>query len=194
MLGLGGGGLEIVLAFEDGPLIPGALVRGAKVFDLGASGPDVVGRVLSSLLCLVGLGDLAALGDLVAEVGLEMAGLVVLITGCLAGCGCQPEFRALVGGESVRFIVGLALSTNKESLLFDRLRADLCTGGDFFAGSLLGFLGAFPVVSRFFEGGERSFLAADSFLSNFSLGGRAGAVEDVTGGGVGVDPFGLLSR
>lgn len=149
----------MVLLFEDETLRPGTLVRVAKVFDLRASGPDVVGRVLSSLLCLVGLGDLACLGDLVAEVGLEMAGLVVLITGCLAGCGCQPEFRALVGGESVSFIVGLALSTNKESLLFDRVRADLCTGGDFFTGTctLLGFLGASPfetVVSCLFEGGE----------------------------------------
>lgn len=132
-----------------------------------------------------------------AEVGLEMAGLVVLRTGCLAGCGCQPEFRALVDGESVCFIVGLAFLTNKESLLFDRLRVDLCTGGDLFTGSLLGFLGGCPfetVVSWLFEGGERPFLAADSFLSSFSLGGSAGAVGDVTGGGVGVDPFGLLSR
>ena len=53
-----------------------------------ATGPDMVGRRVSSLLLLVGRGDLAGLGDRAAEFGLERVGLVavaVLRTGFLAG-------------------------------------------------------------------------------------------------------------
>ena len=155
-----------------------------------ADGPDIVGRCVSSLLLLVGLGDLAGLGDRAAELGLEMVGLLavaVLRTGFLAGCGCQPVFRVMVGGECVRFTGGLGLSTNKESVLLDLLSEDLFVGGDFFMGALLGRFEA--VVSLLFVGGEGFFLAADSFLSSLSLEGRAGATGDF---GVGVLAF--LSR
>ena len=198
-LGLGGGGLvptEVVLTFVGCTLRPGAFVRVANVFDFKGSGPDIVGRDVSSLLRLFGLGDLAGRGDLPAEDGLEMAGLVVLMTGCLTACGCQPVLRMLAGGECICFTGGLGLSTSSESVLFDLLREDLFTGGDFFAGSLLGLAGTcttVAVVSLLFIGGEGSFLAADSFLSSFSLEGRAGA-GDLTAGGVGVDPFCFLSR
>ena len=207
VLGLGGGGLEpkeVVLEFEDGILRAGALVLVAKVVDrvllmcwregddLTAIGPDTVGRDVSSLLLLFGLGDLAGLGDLVAVFGLETVGLLevaVLRTGFFAGCGCQPVFRVMEGGECVCFTGLFGLSNNKESELLDLLRDDLFIGGDFLTGDLLGRFKA--GVSLFFMGGEGFFLAADNFLSSFSLEGRAGTIGDF---GVGVDPFFLLSR
>ena len=85
----------------------------------------------------------------------------------------------MVGGECVRFTGRFGLSTNKESVLLDRLREDLFTGGDFFMAN----------VSLLFAGGEGFFLAAVSFLSSLSLEGRAGATGDF---GVGV--LALLSR
>ena len=203
-VGLGGGGrepMDIVLTFEGGALRPGAPVLVAKVVDrcllawwrvgddLTPTGPDMVGLCVSSLLLLAGLGDLAGRGDLVAEFGLERAGLVevaVLRTGFLAGCGCQPVFRVMVGGDCARFTggFGFGLSANKESVLLDLLRDDLFIGGDFFTGCTLE-----ADVSLLFAGGEGFFLVADSFLSSFSLEGRAGTTGDF---GVGVLAF--LSR
>lgn len=147
------------------------------------------GRDDSSLLLLVGLGDLAGLGDLVdvAELGLEMEGLleeVVLVTGLLTACGCQPVLRVRVGGEWTRFTVGLGFSVNKESVLFDLFRDDLCAGGDLFTSDLSGFL------DRFVADVSLLGLAADTF----SLGGREGAVGDLIAGEVGVDFLLLLSR
>jgi hypothetical protein len=93
----------------------------------------------------------------------------------------------MVGGECERFTGGFGLSTNKESVLLDRLREDLFIGGDFF---ICGLLCRFEVVvSLLFPGGEGFFLAAVSFLSSFCLEGRAGATGDF---GVGV--LALLSR
>ena len=85
----------------------------------------------------------------------------------------------MVGGECARFTGRFGLSTNKESVLLDRLREDLFTGGDFFTAD----------VSLLFAGGEGFFLAADSFLLSLSLEGRAGTTGDF---GVGV--LALLSR
>ena len=88
VLGFGGGSLEpieVVLELEAETVRRGALDGVASVFDRELSTP---GLDISSLLFLVGRGDLAGLGDLVAVVlGLEMAGLTVLVlkTGCLAG-------------------------------------------------------------------------------------------------------------
>ena len=95
-VGLGGGGLvpmDVVRRLGEATFRVGALI----VFAL--SGPE---RDLSSWLCLVGRGDRAGLGDLVTDEGLEISGRVIvlfLMTGCFAGCGCQPVLREMVGGE-----------------------------------------------------------------------------------------------
>ena len=183
--GFGGGGrelMDVVRRLGDVAFIAGELMVGFTLL--------WPGLVVSSLLALIGLGDRAGLGDLVAEMVLEISGLKVLflITGCFAACGCQPVLREREGGEWVRLTGSLGFSSTRESVLFDLLRYDLTTGGDFLTGTLFE-----EVVSLLFELGGSSFLFAN-FLSSLSLGGSTGAGEgDLTAGDVGLDFF-LFSR